>query len=157
MENNCKYISIRGLKRSCNFKSNVYISDRQNGKDYLYDMLKKNNMFDGMSIFVTSDLLEFFVNKILDKITHTFILVSGMSVKTCPVEALKKTSLFKLINHKYLIKWCSQNNTIQYYPKVLQVPLGIDYHSVYNNPSKWQRWSLITNHQFERQLGIYFD
>ena len=139
MENNCKYISIRGLKRLCHFKSNVYISDTHNGKDYLYEMIKNNKMFDGMSIFVTSNLLEFFVNEILDKIKHTFILVSGMSVKTCPVEALKKMSLFKLINHKYLIIWCSQNNTIQYYPKVLQVPLGIDYHSVYNNPSKWTK------------------
>lgn len=139
MENNCKYISIRGLKRLCNFKSRIYISDTKDGKDYLYDMLKNNKMFDGMSIFVTSDLLEFFVNEILDKIKNTFILVSGMSVKTCPVEALTKMSLFKLINHKYLIKWCSQNNTIQYYPKVLQVPLGIDFHSVYNNPNKWTK------------------
>jgi hypothetical protein len=139
MENNCKYISIRGLKRSCNFKSNVYLSDTQNGRDYLYDMIKDNKMFDGMSIFVVSDLLEFFVNEILDKIKHTFILVSGMSVKTSPVETLKKTNLFKLINNKYLIKWCSQNNTIQYYPKVLQVPLGIDFHSVYNNPKKWTK------------------
>ena len=139
MENNCKYISIRGLKRLCHFKSNVFISDTQKDKDYFYEILKNNKMFDGMSIFVTSNLLEFFVNEILDKIKHTFILVSGMSVKTCPVEALKKMSLFKLINHKYLIIWCSQNNTIQYYPKVLQVPLGIDYHSVYNNPSKWTK------------------
>lgn len=139
MENNCKYISIRGLKRLCDFKSNVFISDTQKDKDYFYEILKNNKMFDGMSIFVTSNLLEFFVNEILDKIKHTFILVSGMSVKTCPVEALKKASLFKLINHKYLIKWCSQNNTIQYYPKVLQVPLGIDFHSVYNNPNKWAK------------------
>lgn len=139
MENNCKYISIRGLKKLSTFKSNINISDTQMGRDYLYHMINSNNMFDGMSIFVTSDLLEFFVNKVLDKIKHTFILISGMCVKTSPGETLRKGSLFKLVDNKYLIKWCSQNNTIQYYPKVLQIPLGIDFHSVYNNPSKFQK------------------
>ncbi len=138
MENECKYISIRGLKRLCTFKSNIYLSDTQKGKEFLYYMLKSNKMFDGMSIFITSDLLEFFVQEILGKITNKFILVTGMSVKTCPVEALKQISFFKLINNSNLIKWCSQNNVIQHYPTIIQVPLGLDYHAVYNDPNKWK-------------------
>lgn len=138
MENECKYISIRGLKRLCTFKSNIYLSDTINGKEFLYDMLKSNKMFDGMSIFIGSDLLEFFVVHILDKIHNKFILVTGMSIKTCPVEVLKQSSFFKLINNKYLIKWCSQNNVIQRYHSILQIPLGLDYHAVYNDPSKWK-------------------
>jgi hypothetical protein len=139
MEHECKYISIRGLKRLCKFKSVVYLSDTQDGTEYLNMMVKSKNMADGMSIFVCSNLLEFFVTNFLDKIKHTFILVSGMSIKTCPVEALSQASFFKLINNKYLIRWCSQNNSIQKYPKIVQVPLGIDYHSVYNNPEKWKK------------------
>jgi hypothetical protein len=100
-------------------------------------MLKSNRMFDGMSIFVVSDLLEFFVTNILRKIKHKFILFSGMSIKTCPKEALTQKSFFKLINNAFLIRWCTQNNTIQNYPKILQVPLGIDYHSAYINPKKY--------------------
>lgn len=138
MENECKYISVRGLKRLCTFKSNIYLSDVQKGKEFLYDMLKSNQMFDGMSIFIISDLLEFFVQEILDKITNKFILVTGMSIKTCPVEALKKSSFFKLINNSNLIKWCSQNNVIQHYPGIIQIPLGLDYHAVYNDPLKWK-------------------
>ena len=34
MEDNCKYVTIRGLKRLCNFKSDIYISDTQNGKEF---------------------------------------------------------------------------------------------------------------------------
>lgn len=139
MEHECKYISIRGLKRLCKFKSIIYLSDTQDGKEYLNMMVKSKNMVDGMSIFVCSNLLEFFVTNFLDKIKHTFILVSGMSIKTCPIEALSQPSFFKLINNKYLIRWCSQNNSIQKYPKIVQVPLGIDYHSVYNNPEKWKK------------------
>jgi hypothetical protein len=139
MEHVCKYISIRALKRLCTFKSDVYLSDTQNGKEYLSEMIKGNKMIDGMSIFVCSDLLEFFVTTIVDKIKNTFVLVTGMSIKTCPVEALTQPNFFKLINNKYLIKWCSQNNSIFDHPKIIQVPLGIDYHSVYNSPEKWKK------------------
>lgn len=137
MENECKYISIRGIKRLCTFKSNIYLSDTKAGNEFLNEMLLSNNMFNGMSIFITSDSLEFFVSNILDRITNKFILVTGMSIKTCPVEALKQRSFFKLINNKYLIRWCSQNNVIQKYPLILQIPLGLDYHAVYNDPIKW--------------------
>ena len=139
MENECKYISVRGLKRLCTFKSNTYISDTTNGKEFLHNMLKSNNMFDGMSIFVGSDYLQYFVGSILDKITNKFILVTGTSIKTCPVEALDQKSFFKLINNKYLIRWCSQNNVIKNYPSIIQIPLGMDYHAVYNNPKKWEK------------------
>lgn len=138
MENECKYISIRGLKRLCTFKSNIYISDTQNGKQFLQDMLQ-NMMFDGMSIFVGSDLLQYFVSSILDKIINKFILVTGTSIKTCPVEVLDQKSFFRLINNKKLIRWCSQNNVIQNYPSIIQIPLGLDYHAVYNEPKKWEK------------------
>ena len=141
MENECKYISVRGLKRLCTFKSNIYISDTQNGKEFLQVMLKENNMFDGMSIFIGSDYLQYFVTSILDRITNKFILVSGMSIKTCPVEALDQSSFFKLINNKYLVRWYSQNNVIKNYPSIIQIPLGLDYHSLYNNPKKWEKIS----------------
>ena len=75
MEHVCKYISIRALKRLCTFKSDIYLSDTQNGKEYLSEMIKGNKMIDGMSIFVCSDLLEFFVTTIVDKIKNTFVLV----------------------------------------------------------------------------------
>jgi hypothetical protein len=138
MENECKYISVRGLKRLCTFKSNTYISDTQNGKEFLQNMLN-SKMFDGMSIFVGSDYLQYFVSSILDKIKNKFILVSGTSIKTCPVEVLDQGSFLKLINNKYLIRWCSQNNVIQHYPSIIQIPLGLDYHAVYNDPKKWEK------------------
>ena len=103
MENECKYISVRGLKRLCTFKSNIYIADSQNGKEFLLNMLKSKNMFDGMSIFVGSDYLQYFVSSILNKITNKFILITGTSIKTCPVEVLDQSSFFKLINNYFQI------------------------------------------------------
>jgi len=138
MEHECKYITVRGLKRLCTFKSNIYISDTQDGKQYLYNMVESNEMFHGMTIFICSNLLDFFVVNILNKIKHKFILVSGMSVKTSPVETLNQRRFFELINNPNLIKWCSQNNTIQHNNLILQIPLGLDYHSVYTKPNEWK-------------------
>lgn len=138
MENNCKYVTIRGIKRLCTFKSKTYTSDNVNGVQYLMWMIKSNVMHNGCSIFVCSDLLSFFVRNILPQIKHDFTLVSGMSIKQCPIEALSKEDFFKLINNKHLIQWCSQNNTVYNHPKIMQIPLGLDYHSSYTN-DKWHK------------------
>jgi hypothetical protein len=53
-------------------------------------MLQSNKMFNGMSIYVCSDLLHFFVNKILPKINKRFILVTGDSDLCVPREALSR-------------------------------------------------------------------
>jgi hypothetical protein len=139
MENTCKYITIRGIKRLCTFKSKTTTSDNVNGVAYLIAMIKNKFMYNGCSIFVCSDLLSFFVRNILPQIKHTFILVSGMSVKQCPTEALCKEDFFKLMTNKYLIIWCSQNNSLNNHPKIMQIPLGIDYHSLYTNYEKWSK------------------
>lgn len=139
MENNCKYVTIRGLKRLCTFKSKSFTSDNANGIEFLLSMIKGKFMFNGCSIFLCSDLLSFFVREILPQIKHYFILVSGMSIKQCPVETLSQQDFFKLINNKYLIQWCSQNNSINNHPKIMQIPLGLDYHSLYTKYEQWHK------------------
>jgi hypothetical protein len=136
MEHECNYVTIRGIKRLCTFKSKIFTSDNVNGVQYLVLMIKDKLMYNGCSIFVCSNLLTFFVRNILPHIKHTFILVSGMSIKQCPVEALSKNDFFALMENKYLIKWCSQNNSINHHKKIVQIPLGLDYHLLYNDYNK---------------------
>lgn len=138
MENNCLLVSSRGIAKSCTFYPKVIISDRDDNKKYLLEMFNFK-MFDGMSIYVISNLLRFFVNIILSRIKHRFILVTGSSVKTCPVEVLTENEFNYLMNNKYLIKWCSQNNTISTLPRIKQIPLGLDYHTLLNNPNHYWR------------------
>jgi hypothetical protein len=140
MENECMYISTRGIAKSCIYYPNIINSDTTDNISYLTNLIKnKNKMFDNMSIYVISNSLSFFVRKILPSINKKFILVSGSSIKTCPIEVLNKQDFFTLINNKYLIHWCSQNNTIKYFEKIIQIPLGLDYHSILNNPNhKWR-------------------
>ena len=98
MENNCYFVCSRGLLKSCTFHSPKPISSCSTDVKYLYNMLQSNKMFNGMSIYVCSDLLKFFVNKILPYLTNTFVLVSGDSDLCVPKEALSREETFILLH-----------------------------------------------------------
>jgi hypothetical protein len=122
MENNCHFVCSRGLLKSTTFHSNSPKSSCSNDTGYLMDMLN-GTMFDGMSIYVCSDLLPFFMDKIVPRLRHRFYLLSGDSDKTP-----------EGIDHPLLIKWFSQNN-IGTHPKIVQTPIGLDYHTLSNDPT----------------------
>lgn len=137
MENKCYYVSSRGLLKSCDHYSNNPKSSCSTDKEYLYKML--NNMFNGMTIYVCSDLLSFFVNQILNKINKSFILVTGDLDKTIPNEALTQNQLIKLLSSFFLIKWYAQN-TVYTNNKLKNLPIGLDYHTISTNPShNWRQ------------------
>jgi len=102
---------------------------------YLGKMLVSGKMFDGMSIYVCSDLLKFFVLQILPQIRNTFVLVSGDSDMCVPKEALTNSESAALINSPYLLKWFAVNTQIQIHEKIIQLPYGLDYHTISNNPN----------------------
>lgn len=135
MENYCYFVSSRGLLKSCTFHSQQPISSCSNDFKYLNNMLKSNKMFNGMSIYVCSDLLRFFVNKILPYLIHTFVLVSGDSDLCVPKEALSKEETLILLKSKLLLKWFTQNSRVEENDKIIQMPIGLDYHTLFKNPN----------------------
>jgi hypothetical protein len=157
MENNCYFVSSRGLLKSCSFHSNNPKSGCNTDNQYLLDMISSSNMFDGMTIYVCSELLNYFILFILPDIRHKFILVSGDSDLISPCESIEEESLFlSLINNNNLIKWFSQNITINslfnnnnnlikwfsqditinslFNNKIIQLPIGLDYHTFMRDP-----------------------
>ena len=138
-ENKCIFVSSRGLLKSCDVCSVNPNSSCNNDYSYLINMIKLNKMFDGMSIYVCSDLLKYFVNQILLKINKKFVLVSGDSDLCVPKEALTSHEFAILTNSNFLLKWFAQNTQIQIHEKIFQMPIGLDYHTIGNNPShKWK-------------------
>lgn len=131
MENLCYYVNSRGLLKSCNFHSNNPKSSCNDDNNYLHVMLLK--MFHGMSLYVCSDLLCFFVTYILPKINKRFVLVSGDSDMCVPKEALTHEQFNQLINSRFLIRWFLQNTQIQNNNKMIQMPIGLDYHTISND------------------------
>jgi hypothetical protein len=71
----------------------------------------------------------------LPKINNTFILVSGDSDICVPKEALTNLETARLINSPYLIKWFAQNTQVQNHPKMVQLPIGLDYHTISRDPN----------------------
>jgi hypothetical protein len=97
-------------------------------------------MFNNMSIYICSDLLHFFVNKILPLIKHTFTLVTGDSDLCVPREALSQEETFTLLNSTYLNKWFIQNTQVIDNDKIVQMPIGMDYHTI--SEGKGHIWQL---------------
>jgi len=148
MENNCSFVCSRGLLKSCDFHSDNPQSSSPVDVNHIYKMLDGNNMFDKMSIYVCTDVLPYFINVLLPNIKNTFYLISGDSDATVPGGSIyigsphEHTILsdvcFKLINNPLLIKWYAQNCVFDH-PKVCQLPIGMDYHTISNDPSKFWR------------------
>lgn len=133
MEQLCYFVNSRGILKSCTFHSPRPKSSCSYDKKYLYYMLL--HMFDGMSVYVCSDLLNFFVSTILPKMNKRFVLVSGDSDLCVPKEILTQNETARLLNSPYLIKWFLQNTQIQNCNKMIQIPIGLDYHTISNDPS----------------------
>lgn len=97
------------------------------------------SMHNGMSIYVCSDLLRWFVWNVLSHIKHDFVLVSGDSDMCIPMEAINASETTTLLNNPHLLKWFAQNLCICKHEKWVQLPIGLDYHTISNFPDfKWR-------------------
>jgi hypothetical protein len=135
MENLCQFVCSRGLLKSTTFHSLNPKSSCNTDFLYLVKMLISGRMFNGMSIYVCSDLLKIFVLKILPKIQNNFVLVTGDSDMCVPKEAITNLETAALINNPHLLKWFAQNTQLQNHKKIVQLPIGLDYHTISNNPN----------------------
>lgn len=129
-EHQCKYVSSRGLLKSTNVKSNTPISSIHQLLNY--DFSKLHN---GCTLYVCNDAIPYF-SKIINKIPHKFILVSGDSDCTVPHDLFKPNDFIKFIHHEKIIHWYSQN-CILTHPKLSKIPIGLDYHTMNEKDTDW--------------------
>jgi len=129
METSCNFVGSKGLLKSCDFHCSKVRTGSFKDTEYLNHMLTKQ--FDKMTIYVFSDAIPFFIDEIMKHIKHRFTLLSGDSDATI---AKHHPLLNKLLNNPLLIKWFAQNNLLSH-PKIQAMPIGMDYHTILNNPS----------------------
>lgn len=133
MENTCKFVSSRGLLKSCTFKCATPISKNhfknitKSDISYLHN-INETNSFDGMSIYICGVVLNYFIVRILPFIKNNFYLISGDSDATIPNDIISKDMCYILLNNSYLIKWFPQNCVLQD-DKITNLPIGLDYHT----------------------------
>jgi hypothetical protein len=127
-ENHCKYVSSRGLMKSCDIYGSVFFSGITNVQGYDFSKLTEN----GTIYICSAAVRDFFVNHI-EKINTKFILVSGDCDNTCPTDIFKNQEEFiRFIENEKLIHWFSQNCAGNH-PKLTHMPIGLDYHTIANN------------------------
>jgi hypothetical protein len=130
-EVNCKYVSSRGILKSCTIKSATPISSINQLINYDFTKL-----IDGISIYVCNYALSHFI-EIFDQIKCKIILVSGDSDCLVPYEIFKNhESFLSFIESEKIIHWYTQNCVIDH-PKISKIPIGMDYHTINEKDSDW--------------------
>jgi hypothetical protein len=126
-EKDCHFVSSRGLLKSCDIKSETPVSSIR--QLFHYDWSK---LYNGCTIYICNSAIPSF-NEIIDKIPYKFIIVSGDCDECCPMELFSTELDFEtFIQDDKIIHWFSQNLIIKH-PKMTQIPIGLDYHTMINS------------------------
>jgi hypothetical protein len=81
----------------------------------------------GESIYVHNTALERFVSELLPKIEVPFVLVSGDTDRTVPDDC--QYACAQILESPFLLRWYSQNCTKTDNPKLIQLPIGMYFHT----------------------------
>jgi hypothetical protein len=146
-EQSCYFVSSRGIMKSCNFFSQTPVSSSP-----IVDVAKYNN-FIGIkpndTIYICNTAIPFFCKNILPNIPFPICVVSGDSDTTTPND-YPTTQLQNFYQDAKIIHWFSQNMQLSFSPKITQIPIGLDYHTMSQNKTSWG--NQITSKEQEKQL-----
>jgi hypothetical protein len=88
------------------------------------DAIREND-----SVYICADALEDFVANTLPALKTSIVLVSGDAVKTITLsDAYAQT----IVQSDKITRWYAQN-LMDAHPKLVQIPLGLDYHTIASN------------------------
>ncbi len=132
-ENNCKYVSSRGILKSCDIFSSTPISDVQSFINYDLSGLKENSI-----VYVSTSAIPYFFKIVMPSLTQPIILVSGDSDLTCPNNIFSSDKEFlQFIECDKITHWFSQNCILTEHYKITQMPIGLDYHTMSIQDHSW--------------------
>jgi hypothetical protein len=143
----CKYVSSRGLLKSCERRNrNPESSSRHIDADLLHGLQD----YDVVHIcsWLTTTI---FITRYAPTITKKIIVVSNDSDFDSPIfekpvgkgDEIAKKEILDFINSPYCVHWFTQNCTL-FHPKVTAIPIGMDYHT-FNQVCPNQRQEQILN------------
>lgn len=128
----CKWVSSRGILKSCNRRNRVpQSSNRHIDADIL------DGVSAGDTVYICSWLtITRFVKEFIQKLSVPIIVVSGDSDMDAPIfekpvgpgDEIAKEEILAFINSDLCIHWYTQNCTLDH-PKVTPIPIGMDYHT----------------------------
>jgi hypothetical protein len=119
-EASCKYVSSRGLVKSCDRNLGYTVSSDSHINLDTFRAIK-----EGESVYVCTSALKVFVKHCLPNLKKNIVLVTGDS--DISIEFLSDVT--KLLESPYIIRWFAQNCVITH-PKLIHMPIGLYYHCV---------------------------
>lgn len=150
MENIAAFTSSRGLMKSCDGRNRKPVSSNAHIDP---DIL--NLHASGDSIYVCTDALLNFSEHFLDRIQAPFTLVTGDSDTPINNHLIQHEPIQKILTNSNLIKWFAQNMVADH-PKLHQLPIGMDYHTMWERPGIWglvQQSPLAQEHALRTTLS----
>jgi hypothetical protein len=131
-EADCQTVSSRGIMKSCDIYSSTPMSSVRQVTGYDFSRLK-----NGQTVYICSSAIPNFISTIFPTLQQRFILVTGDCDESCPNELFRSQEEFiRFIESDKIIHWYSQN-CIGKHPKLTQIPIGMDYHTMSTRDHEW--------------------
>ena len=132
MENECEFVSSRGLMKSCN----IYSSTPCSSIKYCTNLNYFSKSYKNTIIYINSSAIPHFVHNIFPNIKDSIILVTGDCDETIPNDLFNQIDFDTFINNKKIIHWFCQN-WVGNHKKVTIMPIGLDYHTMSDKNHEW--------------------
>lgn len=153
-ETNCKFVSTRGIAKNCDVYPKPIIPDTYRIDLRDYAKIKNNDV-----VYVITTTLLQFVKIILPQLENNNIkikLVTGSSDVGAPYEisARTRTNLLEILTKSHsIIHWFCQNyDSKEEILNIIPIPIGLDYHTLYQNGLNHEWGSYATPVQQETIL-----
>jgi hypothetical protein len=147
---NTTWVSTHGLAHSCDICKERLLS----GDPLLPDIsrLFEADCPDPTSVYLCTDALRSFAEAISGRITRPFTLVTGNSTQAVGTAQNLEAAL-SILRHPRLRRWFAQNLAMRQ-PGLEPLPLGLDYHTAWNNPQRFGNKSVMPMHQEAELRGV---
>lgn len=142
-----RLFSSRGIIENCDIHAEEPMSSSV-AEDYVRSIPTKCEQVaidrDLVSIYLCTDSIPLFITEVLADIRRPFTLVTGDSDLT--VSGLTIRDIETLLSSPYLKKWFGQNLSYNH-SKIEPMPIGLDFHSAWQNPRHYSGCHILPAHQ----------
>lgn len=122
MESTCKYVSSRGILKSCCSRQAKIFTGNTHIEETIFNTIR-----DGDSVYICTHGIPNFVMNFLPRLRTRITLVSGDSDDA--VHSIHRDVYNLILTNPYILKWYTQN-CLASHPKLIHMPIGMDYHTL---------------------------
>jgi hypothetical protein len=131
VEQHTTFVSSRGILNSCSAHNLRAISSAPS-----IDATLLARSIPGGSIYLCTDAVPEFVRSWLPKVEQPFTLVTGDSDLPVAADSLGEAALGAILDNAKCRAWFAQNLAANH-PKLQAMPIGLDYHTMWDRPGTW--------------------